>query len=209
MIHTMEKITEQEMHILNVAERLFLERGFLGTSTTDIAQEAGCNQALIHYYYRTKERLFRKIFETKVSAALDYLEAYRFPNDIMTAMGDLIGFYFVFLRSNPRLPFFFINELVLNEERREWIRETLVNDPRRAQVYAQYVAHVRDAVEAGQIRQMEPFQLLLDAVSLTVMSFLTLPIYQDLLQKTPAETDAYLTERQEEVMEVLRRRLTV
>ena len=157
----MEKITEQEMHILEVAEQLFLERGFLGTSTTDIAQAADCNQALIHYYYRTKEKLFRKIFETKVSLVLDYLQAYTFPNDIMVALGDLIGFYFSLLRSNPRLPFFFINELVLNEERREWLRETFVNDPRRAQVYAQYVAHVRDAVEAGQIREVEPFQLLL------------------------------------------------
>lgn len=205
----MEKITEQEMHILEVAEQLFLERGFLGTSTTDIAQAADCNQALIHYYYRTKEKLFRKIFETKVSLVLDYLEAYTFPNDIMVALGDLIGFYFSLLRSNPRLPFFFINELVLNEERREWLRETFVNDPRRKQVYAQYEQHVHDAIAAGKIRQIEPFQLLLDAVSLTVMSFLTLPIYQDLLQKTPAETDVYLTARQAEVLETLRRRLSV
>ena len=205
----MEKITEQEMHILEVAEQLFLERGFLGTSTTDIAQAADCNQALVHYYYRTKEKLFRKIFETKVSLVLDYLEAYTFPNDIMTALGDLIGFYFSLLRSNPRLPFFFINELVLNEERREWLRETFVNDPRRKQVYAQYEQHVHDAIAAGKICRIEPFQLLLDAVSLTVMSFLTLPIYQDLLQKTPAETDVYLTARQAEVLETLRRRLNV
>ena len=205
----MEKITEQETHILNVAERLFLERGFLGTSTTDIAQAAGCNQALVHYYYRTKEKLFRKIFETKVSLVLDYLETYTFPNDIMVALGDLIGFYFSLLRSNPRLPFLFINELVLNEERREWLRETFVNDPRRMQVYAQYEQHVRDAIAAGKIRQIEPFQLLLDAVSLTVISFLTLPIYQDLLQKTPAETDDYLTARQAELLETLRRRLSV
>ncbi len=205
----MEKITEQEMHILEVAEQLFLERGFLGTSTTDIAQAADCNQALIHYYYRTKEKLFRKIFETKVSLVLDYLQAYTFPNDIMTALGDLIGFYFSLLRSNQRLPFFFINELVLNEERREWLRETFVNDPRRKQVYAQYEQHVHDAIAAGKICQIEPFQLLLDAVSLTVMSFLTLPIYQDLLQKTPAETDVYLTTRQAEVLEMLRRRLSV
>ena len=205
----MEKITEQEMHILEVAEQLFLERGFLGTSTTDIAQAADCNQALIHYYYRTKEKLFRKIFETKVSLVLDYLESYTFPNDIKTALCDLIGFYFSLLRSNPRLPFFFINELVLNEERREWLRETFVNDPRRKQVYAQYEQHVHDAIAAGKICPIEPFQLLLDAVSLTVMSFLTLPIYQDLLRKTPAETDVYLTARQAEVLETLRRRLSV
>ena len=39
-----------EQTILEVAERLFLEKGFALTSTTEIAKEVGCNQALVHYY---------------------------------------------------------------------------------------------------------------------------------------------------------------
>jgi len=44
-----------EQAILEVAERLFLDKSFAKTSTTEIAKKVGCNQAMIHYYYRTKK----------------------------------------------------------------------------------------------------------------------------------------------------------
>ena len=55
-----------EIQILETAEKLFLEKGFASTSTTEIAREVGCNQALVHYYFRTKENLFNTIFEQKL-----------------------------------------------------------------------------------------------------------------------------------------------
>jgi AcrR family transcriptional regulator len=63
----MDSKEEQSMEqaILEAAEKLFLEKGFASTSTTQIAREVGCNQALVHYYYRTKENLFNTIFENK------------------------------------------------------------------------------------------------------------------------------------------------
>ena len=55
-----------EQKILEVAERLFMEQGFTATTTAKIAKEAGCNQALVHYYYRTKEQLFERIYREKM-----------------------------------------------------------------------------------------------------------------------------------------------
>jgi len=55
-----------EQQILQSAEELFLEKGFSNTSTTEIAKRAGCNQALVHYYFRTKENLFQQIFLSKL-----------------------------------------------------------------------------------------------------------------------------------------------
>ena len=55
-----------EEAILEAAERLFLEKGFTSTSTTEIAKAAGCNQALVHYYFRKKDLLFTAIFEKKM-----------------------------------------------------------------------------------------------------------------------------------------------
>ena len=54
----MNKDNNMEQQILQCAEELFLEKGFSLVSTTDIAKKAGCNQALVHYYFRTKENLF-------------------------------------------------------------------------------------------------------------------------------------------------------
>ena len=58
----MAKKVPLEDKILQVAEELFMANGYDATSTTDIAKKAGCNQALIHYYFRTKENLFQQIF---------------------------------------------------------------------------------------------------------------------------------------------------
>ena len=60
----------QTHSISKAAEKLFLEKGFASTSTTEIAKEAGCNQALVHYYYRKKDLLFTAIFEKKMKTNL-------------------------------------------------------------------------------------------------------------------------------------------
>ena len=46
-----------EMRIREVAQQLFFKQGYAATSTIQIAKEVGCTQALVHYYYRTKENL--------------------------------------------------------------------------------------------------------------------------------------------------------
>ena len=62
MISTAERT---EKAIIEAAARLFLEKGYASTSTTEIAKEAGCNQAMVHYYFRTKDRLFEAVFADK------------------------------------------------------------------------------------------------------------------------------------------------
>ena len=201
--------TELELQILLAAEKLFLEKGFAGTSTTDIAREVGCNQALVHYYYRTKERLFQGIFEQKFSLLLDYLEHADYNGNIVEIVSGVVDFYFVLLTQNPKLPFFVMNELVLNPERRRWIRLAFVEDERRQRVYYNFSAIVKSEIEKGNIRQIEPLDLLLDIASLVVMTFVSLPIYQDLLLKSQDEVDAYLSQRKHEILTLLFRGLLI
>ena len=56
------KSEEMENKILEAAQELFLEKGYMATSTVDIAKKVGCNQALVHYYFRTKQNLFKQIY---------------------------------------------------------------------------------------------------------------------------------------------------
>ena len=65
-----ERDQSTEQAIVTAAEELFLERGYAKTSTVEIAKRAGCNQALVHYYFRTKENLFQEIFSKKILAFL-------------------------------------------------------------------------------------------------------------------------------------------
>ena len=49
---------DTEVRILQAAEKEFLEKGYAGAKTTDIAAAAGVTHAMLHYYFRTKDKLF-------------------------------------------------------------------------------------------------------------------------------------------------------
>lgn len=59
--------TDKKDHILDVAEKVFSERGFDGASTRIISGEAGVNMAMLNYYFGSKEGLFLAIFERRLT----------------------------------------------------------------------------------------------------------------------------------------------
>ncbi len=68
-----EKIDKKD-HILDIAERVFSERGYDGASTRTISGEAGVNMAMLNYYFGSKEGLFLAIFERRLSIFQDLLQ---------------------------------------------------------------------------------------------------------------------------------------
>ena len=100
-----------EQRIREVAQELFFKQGYALTSTTQIAKEVGCTQALVHYYYRTKENLFRQIFLEQIQAALNVIGQSLMNEDSFDKFIEhAISMYFDTLMSNPRLPFFVLEE---------------------------------------------------------------------------------------------------
>lgn len=67
-------MSDKREHILNVAEELFAEKGFDGTSVRDIAQSAGVNLAMISYYFGSKEKLLESLIELRAGYAYGILE---------------------------------------------------------------------------------------------------------------------------------------
>lgn len=123
-----EKINQPtEQAILEAAEKLFLEKGFEATSTTQIAKKVGCNQALIHYYFRTKDNLFNTIFEQKFRYFFQQL----FNIEGAKSMGfedkirHLITSHFSLLENNPQIPLLIIRELSRRPEQVALLREKL------------------------------------------------------------------------------------
>ncbi|CAL1519291.1 TetR family transcriptional regulator [Chitinophaga sp. MM2321] len=65
----MEEYNEKQLSIIMVAERLFAEKGFHGTSVRDIAQEADVNIAMISYYFGSKDKLLETVFRLRMDAS--------------------------------------------------------------------------------------------------------------------------------------------
>jgi len=99
-----------EERILDAAKKVFHSKGYDGARMQEIADEAGVNKSLVHYYYRNKDNLFQAVFEdafTRLIARLNeiFLSELTFTAKIET----FIGYYVTFLSQNSYLPLFILN----------------------------------------------------------------------------------------------------
>lgn len=191
-----------EQTILECAQRLFLEKGFTLTSTTEIAREAGCNQALVHYYFRTKEHLFQCIFEQKIVLLVS--QFFAIDQDGGTFEDKLrrkIEAHYEVLQQNPRLPFLIINEITTNPTRIQALREHIGHLPRR--VFADMERELQEEIKQGNIRPISAMDLIFNMLALNVVLFLLRPVLD-----IPETTQQTLIEhRKQECVETILRSL--
>ena len=202
----MAKNEQLEAKILQTAEELFLEKGFDATSTTDIARKVGCNQALVHYYYRTKENLFFQIFSKKFNLLMSYINAGpQGADSLEQVIQRFIDFYFNILSSNRNLPFFMINELIMNPERRRYLYDFMNQHADSNSYYHRMEDLVQKEVQKGTIRPITAITLILDMISLIVFTFVSLPMYSDFFLQSEEEIQYYLEQRKEEIKTLIMR----
>ena len=172
----MDRNQNLEKRILWVAERLFLEKGFSGTSTTEIAKNVGCNQTLIHYYFRTKEKLFWDVFAPKMEQVVEYLDA---PLDeslnFLDRISNIIDFYFGILELDERLAPFIVNELIMHPGRWDMFRDRFLRNESRSSAFDRCDGMVKEEVAKGTIVPVEAIDLLLNIMSLTISTFIVAP----------------------------------
>lgn len=108
-----EKELTTEEKILIAASKIFTEKGFSGTKTRDIAEEAGINLALLNYYFRSKEKLFQQVMKAKILLLFGKIIPI-FTNE-KTTLEEKIEIatnkYFDILKQNPNLPLFVFSEI--------------------------------------------------------------------------------------------------
>lgn len=200
----MERNQNIEKRILWVAERLFLEKGFSGTSTTEIAKTVGCNQALIHYYFRTKEKLFWDVFAPKMEQVVEYLDA---PLDeslnFMDRISNIIDFYFGILELDERLAPFIVNELIMHPGRWDTFRDRFLRNERRRSAFTRFESMVRDEIDNGSIREIQPIDLLLNIMSLTISAFIVAPKGFARDECDSSARREYLSRRKENIKELV------
>jgi AcrR family transcriptional regulator len=168
-----------EKRILAAAEGLFLEQGFTKTTTGQIAKAAGCNQALVHYYYRTKERLFEQIFEEKmrfIAGNIMVIDADGTPFEEKIAR--MVGAHFDFLAQNPLFVPFIAGELLSNPERFAPVLEKHGHYPQG--MFARLDTELQKEVARGTIRPISTIDLVATIVSLNVAPFFVLRALQKL-----------------------------
>lgn len=196
-----------ELKILESAEKLFLEQGFLKTTTGQIAQLAGCNQALVHYYYRTKEQLFERVYEQKIQLLFsNFIAEVEACDSFEESITRMVRMHFRFLKENPMLPSFLLNESLNNPlERMSALKAKLsVLIPT---VKRRLEETLNREIAAGNIRPISVLDLLFSIISLNVMPFLVMPLFQTLTDSSDEDMQTLLAHREEEAVNLILARL--
>lgn len=195
-----------ELKILETAERLFLGKGYALVSTTEIAREAGCNQALVHYYFRTKEKLFDAVFKKKAKLFLmEFLKISDEPLPFEEKLRRKVSAHYDMLLANPQIPFLIMNEVLTNPERLNELKETL--SPIVGTVFGQLESELREEIRKGTVRPMSAFDIILTLISLNIVPFLGASVMKKVLGLDDDGVRSVLLGRKNENIEIILRSL--
>lgn len=181
--------------ILEAARAVFLEKGMDGARMQDIADRAGINKALLHYYFRNKEKLFETVFQ---EAATRF-----FPRvvNILTAETTLfekitqfVHHYISMLSENPYLALFVLNEV--QKQPKTFLPKIFGN---RRPPLQELAGQVNAEIKQGIIKPIEPQQLIINMVSLCIFPFVARPVVQWVLKMDDKAYKEFIEARKTEV----------
>jgi len=187
-----EKQTEEK--IFESATEVFQERGMDGARMQDIANRAGINKALLHYYFRTKDLLFEAVFQ-KVAGRLFSKFAPVFSEGL--TLEEKIRFFYrehiTFMEENPRLPAFVLNEINRNPARIRRIISNIDIDKLYETLEKQ---HKKEFELYGITRESIP-QIMTSIAAMSVFPFAAKGILEGIFEKFGVDFNTYIEERKD------------
>ncbi len=171
MVKKKDDTTEEK--ILAAARKIFTTRGLAGARMQDIADEAGINKAMLHYYFRDKDKLFEVIFLQEAEKFFPKIN-HIFESDmpLFEKIEQFVHEYMDEMLANPYLPWFILNEL--NRDADQFFSKIwdIKNRPNPAKLLLQ----IEREVKKGTIKKVNPMHLLLNLLSMTIFPFIAKPM---------------------------------
>ena len=182
--------TEERIKV--AARKVFHQKGYAGTRTRDIAEEAGINHAMVNYYFRSKEKLFGIVmletmtfFFKGVSTILNNENT-----SLEEKIEQVVANYIDLLLEEPELPTFMFNEVRTNPE--PFIENSPIYKALQNSVLARQYA---EAVARGEVSEPNLLQMVLNVISLVIFPFITQPILIALNKMDNDQYKALILER--------------
>lgn len=185
--------------ILESAKRVFQSKGMDGSRMQEIADKAGINKAMLHYYYRSKQLLFEAVFRNAFSLLAPQLNTIlNDDSSIETKIKNFTSNYISFIIKHPYLPNFIIQELNRNPD---FILKLKKNDgfPN----LEKFKTQVENDVKNGLIKPISAEQLFINILALSIFPFVAKPLimaftntdaknYKDLMKNRKTEVSTFI-----------------
>ncbi len=192
-----------EQRILDAAHLVFVRRGSAGARMQEIAAEAGVNQALLHYYFRSKERLARAAFERAASQLMPaVIRIIASDAELEAKVTRIVELYLDQLMRAPYLPGYIISEVTHHPERVRQLIATLSGlapEDIRSRVFGTLKAQIDERVAGGAMRPIAPQTLMVNLMSLCIFPFAAAPMLKAVTGMDDDAFAAFIARRRREL----------
>jgi len=184
-----------ERRILEAAKNVFYRKGLSGARMQEIADAAGINKAMLHYYYRTKDKLFDAVFLEAASKFFPkVIELFNVDLPFFGKIEYFVENYITLMLENHRLPSFVLNEIHQNPERLEGLlRNHAIVIPERA------IFEFQKAMMDGVIKPVDPRQIVINMIALCIFPVAARPVIQILFSMNDEQYFEFIETRKKEV----------
>ena len=165
-----------ENKIIDAARALFIEKGYAETSMSEIATRVGINRPTLHYYFRTKEKMFQAVFGDIISSVIPkvFKALMHKEKSVAERIGVVVDAYFELFLANPYLPMFLLREL--NRD-----ADLLINTVKNLNIVetmGKALLSVQEEMNEGKLNKVSLQFVFYNFYSLLLFPFLTLDIAQ-------------------------------
>jgi len=186
----MDKIQNTEDKILESARRVFHQKGFHGARMQEIADTAGINKALLHYYFRNKETLFEKVFnETFARIASKMNEIFLSEMTLMSKIEIFVNFYINFISQHSYVVHFIINAL---HEKPERLRDIITKQNVTPELFLE---QIRKQLKEEMGLDIDPLHIYVNILGLVIFPVVARPLIQSLFAIPDERMTLFLEQR--------------
>ncbi len=191
------KDKDVEGHILLAAKKVFQTKGMEGARMQEIADEAGINKAMLHYYFRSKQQLFEAVFKQSFALlAIQLNKALNEDSPLEVKIKSFTSNYISFIVQHPYLPNFIIQEVNRSPDFILKFRE-LFPDIRK------FKSQLESEVLAEKIKSVTVEQLFINIMALNIFPFLAKPLLKGFLNLDENGFQQLMEQRKTEVAEFI------
>jgi TetR/AcrR family transcriptional regulator len=197
----MNELNETENKIIEAAAKVFLEKGKAGARTQMIADVAGINKALLHYYFRSKEKLYELVAERVIRNAFNQIIGNISEiNDFETFLKQFLHNYLKTISSNPMIPRFMLWEIEAGGGRFANILKSVLNMDKMEDNPLFKI--VDKAIQNKQIRPIDPIHFLISLIAVCVAPFVARPIIEKVIPGLNIRSAEFVAQREKAVFDL-------
>lgn len=197
----MAKDSTTEQHLKDTARRVFLKEGKMLATTQEIADAAGVNRTLLHYYFRSRDQLFDTVFQEALMKLRQRFHEVIGSNVVFREkIENLIEVFYEELTELPYLETFIA--LQLNQEPERY-QEMFVHLPGGKERIKNFLKEIQQEMEKGVIPEMKPINYFINLFSLMAYPYVARPIYKNMFTLTDAAYNKLLPERKDIILSLL------